>query len=154
MKKTSLIAWLLLAVMIVSSLAGCNTHKEITPNDTTEDTTEAASETHPETETGTETETESESEPETESETGNSNGLDTTPLSIKPREDLFPEHSEYETSASSEMPKIDIRVEAEDFVSSTIPWTKLVGKEFSNGVLMRCLGGAVNGWDVEYTTTY
>lgn len=153
MKKTSLIASLLLAVMIAYSLARC-THKEITPNDTTEDTTQTASETQPETETGTETETESESEPETESETGNNNGLDTTPLSLKPREDLFPEHSEYETSASSEMPRIDIRVEAEDFVSSTIPWTKLVGKEFSNGVLMRCLGGAVNGWDAEYSATY
>lgn len=153
MKKTNLITWLLLIVMIVSTFAGCNTHNENKPDDSTNETTQTVSEEPSDNETG--NDTEKETEKETEAETGNLGGLDTTPLSLKPREDLFPEHSEYETSESLKVEKFDIRVEAEHYASSTIPWTnKVYGNEFSNGVLMRCLGNAVNGWDTVYSVTY
>lgn len=155
MKKTTIITWLLLVGIIMSFFTGCTTQNEEETEGTTERKTEEASETQTVVDTENTSESETETEAETESVAGGIEGLDTTPLSLKQRVDLFPDHSEYETVNSSVVSKVEIRVEAENYISSTIPWNpNKVGSEFSNGILMYCLGTPSGGWDKVYSVTY
>ena len=64
--------------------------------------------------------------------------LDTSALTIEVV-DRNPDFVEHETASAVNERPVQVRVEAEDYLNSTIPWAEYKGTEFSDGVLMRGL---------------
>ena len=156
-KRTlSLISMLLVLVMLMSTFIACTPDNGDTATDSekaTEKATESGTTKETDGEKTTEKATEESGAPAdsetdstaTDSEPAESGTeaetdipLDTSALELN-KTDLFPEYEEYVKTSSYVDEPINIRIEAEDYVNSTIPWKPVSGSEFSGGALMRAL---------------
>ena len=170
-KNISMISFLLAMIMTLGVLASCQSNPADTViSDTAADTesvTEAptSSGESENNETGKNTdgkETEKATEKGTEkgdaSETEET--LDTSALELEII-DYAPSYKEYESMSSYNEEPVNVRVEAENYIYSSIPWNPVKGSEFSNGVLMKALvtgennlsQGAQGQYEAHYTVT-
>ncbi|MBQ8408760.1 MAG: hypothetical protein IJY39_07830 [Clostridia bacterium] len=153
------VAWLLLAAMLLTSLAACTNPSEDSTAGDLEETTEAVS--GPDSTGSTEQPSEAESESETESATAST--YDTTPLTLESPKDLYPEYEVYENVSTENLTPPDYvpfeqKYEAENYDNTTITfWNVAKSDEHSGGSLIQAItyGGAPkDGWDYVYSVSY
>ena len=163
-KRNSVIALILAMLMLLGAFTACNGGGTETDAETarTEETT--AGDTEATSDTKTESDTEADSAEETTAPVDDRNeGLNTSPLTLTPSVDLFPDVAEYEAIVSREnnkpttTEKFVATVEAESYSSTTIPGLgKLAGKEYSGGNMIKIITSSrpAEGWDYVYSITY
>ncbi len=155
-KHSSLLAGFLAALMLMGSLASCNTDPVETTGSEGTSVTETDSGSERETDSGTKTESGSETATETETEE-ETLYYDTTPLTLTKTEDLFPDYKAYEELKSFTLAPLQIKVEGESYDHTNLPLANASGGDYSGGTLLRSLTGFANlkdGWDVAYTVEF
>ena len=77
-------------------------------------------------------------------------------LTLPENADLFPDVAETESWVESPLYEPEeIRVEAESYTDTTIPFSTLRGEEYGGGIMMYCVQEAPKqGWDYTYAVSY